>query len=104
TEESELLRLMQPQRTAQDFPLPAQSGLPEDESAWLSGLGVNLIVPMSSADGRLAGLLLLGEKKSEVPYTPNDRQLLQTIAAQMAVVYENVWLKEQATKEQKIKH
>src|SRR5207302_7166369 len=35
---------------------------------------------------------------------PNDRQLLQAITAQMAVVYENVWLKEQAAKEQKIKH
>ena len=104
TEESELLRLMQRQRGAQDFPLPPHSGLPDDESAWLTQLGVNLIVPMSGADGRMAGLLLLGEKKSEEPYTPNDRQLLQTITAQMAVVYENVWLKEQAAKEQKIKH
>jgi sigma-B regulation protein RsbU (phosphoserine phosphatase) len=104
TEESELLCLMQRQRGARDFPLPPDSGLPEDEIAWLTGLGVNLIVPMSGADGRMAGLLLLGEKKSEEPYTPNDRQLLQTITAQMAVVYENVWLKEQASKEQKIKH
>jgi serine/threonine protein kinase len=103
-EESELLRLMQRHRGAQDFPLPPNSGLPEAETAWLTQLGVNLIVPMSGADGRMAGLLLLGEKKSEEPYTPNDRQLLQTITAQMAVVYENVWLKERASKEQKIKH
>jgi hypothetical protein len=67
TEESELLRLMQRQRRAQDFPLPPDSGLPQDETAWLTGLGVNLIVPMSGNDGRLAGLLLLGEKKSEEP-------------------------------------
>jgi serine/threonine protein kinase len=104
SEESELLRLMQLQRGAQDFPLPPHSGLPEHEEAWLNQLGVNLIVPMSRGDGRMAGLILLGEKKSEEPYTPNDRQLLQTITAQMAVVYENVWLKEQAAKEQKIKH
>ena len=104
TEESELLRLMQRQRGAQDFPLPPHNGLPEDEELWLTQLGVNLIVPMSGADGRPAGLLLLGEKKSEEPYTPNDRTLLQTITAQMAVVYENVWLKEHAAKEQKIKH
>src|SRR6185369_18098513 len=65
TEESELLRLMQGLRRAQDFPLPPNSGLPDDETAWLTGLGVNLIVPMSGADGRMAGLLLLGEKKSE---------------------------------------
>jgi len=104
TEESELLRLMERHRTAQDFPLPPHSGLPEDEIAWLTGLGVNLIVPMSGADGRMAGLLLLGEKKSEEPYTPNDRKLLQAITSQMAVVYENVWLKEHASREQKIKH
>lgn len=104
TEESELLRLMQRHGRAQDFPVPPDSGLPADEIAWLTQLGVNLIVPMSGADGRMAGLLLLGEKKSEEPYTPNDRQLLQTITAQMAVVYENVWLKEQASREHKIKH
>ncbi len=104
TEESELLRVMQRQRGARDFPLAPHTGLPEEERAWLTQLGVNLIVPMSGADGRLAGLLLLGEKKSEEPYTPNDRQLLQTITAQMAVVYENVWLKEHAAKEQRIKH
>lgn len=104
TEESELLRLMERERSAQDFPLPPESSLSEDESAWLTGLGINLIVPMSGTDGRLAGLLLLGEKKSEEPYTQNDRKLLEAITAQMAVVYENVWLKEQAAKEQKIKH
>jgi serine/threonine protein kinase len=95
---------MQRQRDAQNFPLPPSSGLPESETAWLTGLGVNLIVPMSGADGRMAGLLLLGEKKSEEPYTPNDRKLLQAITSQMAVVYENVWLKEHASREQKIKH
>jgi eukaryotic-like serine/threonine-protein kinase len=104
SETSELVQLMERQSGARDFPLPPASALPEDENIWLTGLGVNLIVPMSGADGRLAGLLLLGGKKSEAPYTPRDRQLLQTITAQMAVVYENVWLKEQAAKEHKIKH
>jgi serine/threonine protein kinase len=104
TEESELLREMWRHRGAQDFPLPHQRNLPEGEEAWLTKLGVNLIVPMSGADGRFAGLLLLGEKKSEEPYTPNDRKLLEAIASQMAVVYENVWLKDQASREQKIKH
>src|SRR5581483_1624162 len=89
TEASGLLRSMERQRRAQDFPLPPHSGLSEDEHAWLNLLGVTLIVPMSGTDGRLAGLLLLGEKKSEVPYTPDDRRLLQAITAQMAVVYEN---------------
>ena len=103
-EESELLHWMRRQRGAQDFPPPPHNSLPEHASAWLAQLDVNLIVPMSGADDRLAGLLLLGEKKSEEPYTSNDRQLLEAITSQMAVVYENVWLKEQAAKERKIKH
>ncbi|MDQ3685875.1 MAG: serine/threonine protein kinase, partial [Acidobacteriota bacterium] len=52
---------------------------------------------------RLSGLFLLGEKKSEVPYTATDRQLLEAVAGQIAVVYENVQLKERAAREQKIK-
>ena len=32
----------------------------------------------------LIGLLLLGEKRSEEPYSPRDRSLLQSVAAQMA--------------------
>jgi eukaryotic-like serine/threonine-protein kinase len=104
TEESELLRAMERQRTSQDFPFPTERGLPESETTLIAELGISLIVPMIGNGGRLSGLLLLGNKKSEEPYIQNDRKLLQAIAAQMAVVYENVWLKEQAAKEQKIKH
>ena len=103
-EESELLHWMRRQGGAQDFPPPPHNSLPEHANAWLAQLDVSLIVPMSGANDRLAGLLLLGEKKSEEPYTSNDRQLLEAITSQMAVVYENVWLKEQAAKERKIKH
>ena len=103
-EDSDLLQWMRRQRGAQEFPPPPDNSLPEQSCAWLAQLHVSLIVPMGGADGRLTGLLLLGEKKSEEPYTKNDRQLLEAIASQMAVVYENVWLKEQALKEQKIKH
>src|SRR5258708_567159 len=103
-EESELLHWMPRQPGAQDFPPPPHNSLPEHASAWLAQLDGNLIVPMTGADDRLAGLLLLGEKKSEEPYTSNDRQLLQAITSQMAVVYENVWLKDQAAKDRKIKH
>jgi eukaryotic-like serine/threonine-protein kinase len=102
-EESDLLQWMRRQRGAQEFPPPPHNSLSEEACAWLGQLEVNLMVPMGGADGRLTGLLLLGEKNSEEPYTKNDRRLLEAIASQMAV-YENVWLKEQAVKEQKIKH
>jgi len=99
-----LLQFMEYQRSAQDFPFPPKTNLPKEEKRWLARLGVNLIVPMSETDGHLSGLLLLGEKKSEQPYTPRDRKLLETLAEQVGIVYEIVRLKGHVYKEQKIKH
>jgi RIO-like serine/threonine protein kinase len=103
SEAAQLLRLMEGQPGAREYPFPQQAGLPPDERAWLDQLQVNLLVPMSGTDERLVGLLLLGEKKSEQPYTATDRQLLLAIARQMAVAYEMVWLKGRVDEEEKIK-
>ncbi len=102
--EFQLLRLMETQGHAVEFPLPPKNNLPFVERAWLAKLGTNLIVPVSSTNGRLSGLFLLGEKKSEIPYTVTDRQLLEAVANQVAVVYENVRLTKRLTREQKIKN
>lgn len=103
-EESRLLRLMEDQGRAQDFPFLQKNNLPTSEKAWLDSLGTRLIVPMTGTDERLAGLLLLGEKKSEVPYTARDRELLEALADQIALVYENVRLKGRVDHDRKIKH
>ena len=62
--------------------------LPIAEQQWLQGTGVELLVPMFVAqDGEkvLSGVLALGEKRSEEPYTPEDRELLASIAAQVSL-------------------
>jgi eukaryotic-like serine/threonine-protein kinase len=102
-EEFRLLRLMEGQARAQDFPFPQKNNLPSAEEEWLAALGTRLIVPLVGTD-RLAGLFLLGEKKSEVPYTARDRNLLESVAGQVALVYENTRLKERVDRERKIKH
>ncbi len=102
-EEYRLLRFMEDQGGAQGFPFPRKNNLPPGEKEWLAHLGARLIVPMSGTDGRLAGLLLLGEKRSEVPYTPRDRELLEALADQIAIVYENVQLKGRIDRDRKIK-
>jgi eukaryotic-like serine/threonine-protein kinase len=99
--EFRLLRFMETQGHAVDF--PPKNNLPLAEKAWLAGLGTHLIVPVISTNGRLSGLFLLGEKRSEIPYTSTDRQLLETVASQIAVVWENVQLKERVAHEQKIR-
>ena len=103
-QEFELLRFMEYHLGAQDFPFPQKTKLPQSEKEWLAQLETKLIVPMAGTDQRLAGLMLLGQKKSEVPYTTTDRQLLETLADQIAIVYENVRLKERVDRDRRIRN
>jgi hypothetical protein len=102
-EEFEFLRFMESEDSAQDFPFPAGNKLPQSETDWLTELETKLVVPMTDTEGRLAGLLLLAQKRSEIPYTKRDRELLQTLANEIAIVYENVRLKERVDKDRRIK-
>jgi serine/threonine-protein kinase len=61
-------------------------------------------VPIAGSRPQLAGVLLLGEKKSEEPYSLADKNLLQALAGQMAMVCENVWLQERVEEEGRIRH
>ena len=61
--------------------------LPADR-AWLASIKAALLVPIfaGGSDPRpLVGVIVLGEKRSEEPYTPEDRELLRGIAVQMGV-------------------
>ena len=98
-----LLRVMESEERPVDFPL-ADHTLPAGETRWLEDMGVALIVPMIGSEGRLVGLVLLGEKLSEEPYSANDRRLLSTVATQMALFWENSQLKGKVEKEQRFKH
>src|SRR5215472_16777906 len=71
-----------------DFPLSRASELPAEEQVWLEQLEARLIVPITGGRQKLIGVLLLGEKRSEEPYTGTDRNLVEAIAAQMGVVYD----------------
>jgi serine/threonine protein kinase len=68
--------------------------LPATERGWLETLGVRLIVPITGTRERLVGVLLLGLRMSDEPYSATDVRLLQGIAAQIGLVYENQHLQE----------
>lgn len=102
-EASQILHLLEQRRRPMDFPMLANLGLPGPERDWLAQLETQLIVPITGGRQRLVGVLLLGEKRSEEPYTRTDRNLLEGIAAQMGVVYERAWLQEQVGEEQRIR-
>ncbi|HKW97033.1 MAG TPA: protein kinase [Bryobacteraceae bacterium] len=98
----QLLRIVEGRPKARDFPFPDGDALPADECKWLERLGVSLIVPVEGPQLHLWGLLLLGQKKSEEAYSPGDRKLLLAVAAEIAVVCENIWLKERVGRDEKI--
>lgn len=54
------------------------------EIGWLGATGASLIVPLA-VDREVIGFLALGERLSEEPYGTDDRELLTSIAAQLAL-------------------
>ncbi len=89
-----LLRLLERDAAIRDVPADVESALPPEEQQWLADLGVRLIVPIAGTRDQLVGVLLLGERKSEEPYSATDRRLLQGLATQIGLVYENQHLQE----------
>ncbi|HKO58980.1 MAG TPA: protein kinase [Thermoanaerobaculia bacterium] len=66
--------------------------LPQAERDWLRAADAYLLVPLV-IEGKLGGLLLLGERMSEEPYSREDRDLLRTLAAQLAMTFDYSRLK-----------
>lgn len=70
---------------------PQFKGLWGQEKENLEALGVELLIPLS-AKGKLVGILAMGGKLSEQPYTQDDQRTLITLANQTAVTVENARL------------
>jgi eukaryotic-like serine/threonine-protein kinase len=83
--------------------LPDLTALRAEERASLEAVGVNLVVPIRGPNEGLLGLLLLGEKMSEEPYTRQDRQMLETVASQTGIVWENLRLRERLAHERGVR-
>jgi hypothetical protein len=62
--------------------------LPPEEREWLECTGAVLLVPVVGQDRTLIAVIALGERRSEEAYTAEDRQLLASIAAQMALGFD----------------
>jgi tRNA A-37 threonylcarbamoyl transferase component Bud32 len=62
--------------------------LPAEEREWLDCTRAVLLVPVVGQDRSLIAVIALGERRSEEAYTAEDRQLLASIAAQMALGFD----------------
>lgn len=63
-----------------------RGALPEDEASALSRSRVEMLVPVALDPGRSRALLALGAKRSEEPFSIEDKELLAAIAASLALV------------------
>lgn len=75
-----------------------KSGCDHDEREILRRIGANLLVPLIANDS-LLGLLSLGAKLSEEPYTREDKSLLMAVAESVALRLENTQLIKRLTAE-----
>ncbi len=71
---------------------------PESELVTLRNIHTQLLVPVG-AKNRLLGLLSLGPKRSEEPYSSSDVHLLRSVAVQTAFALENTRLASAVAKE-----
>ena len=61
--------------------------LPDREKEWLKNAGASLLVPLHGSGEALTGFMALGPKKSETPFSVEDRDLLASVggAAGMSI-------------------
>jgi GAF domain-containing protein len=80
-------------RRGKSWDVPPESdsaGVPAD----LALLASECLVPILGRDSRLIGLLVLGQRLSEEPYSGEDKHLLDSVASQAGVALENIGLAE----------
>jgi sigma-B regulation protein RsbU (phosphoserine phosphatase) len=86
-----LVRTNQPATVYRDRPEEWFTDAGAEEKAVLREINAELLLPMSGR-AHLLGLIALGPKKSEEPYTPTDLRTLQSVAAQTGLTLEVVEL------------
>jgi len=81
--------------------VPRLQAITSKEKETLERLEADLISPLKAPTGQLSGILILGKKFSEQPYTSEDRQLIYTICNQMSTNLENARLYNESRQEVK---
>lgn len=93
-----LARAKAPANVYRDDPSSWLVDATDAERTALADLSTELLVPLPGRN-RLIGVMALGPKRSEEPYSRTDRQLLQTVASQTGLALENAELLENLTSE-----
>ncbi len=81
-----------------DDPQSWVHGTPPSEQTALQNLGAQILLPVT-LKSRILGLISLGPKRSEAPYSREDLQLLGAVASQTGLALENAELTESIRRE-----
>jgi GAF domain-containing protein len=73
--------------------------LPRAERQWLVDSRSRLLLALRASDGGLLGLVTLGERKSELPFSREDRRLLIAIAESAALTIEHHAVRSESAEE-----
>ena len=84
-----------------DHPTTVQ--IREHERSVLRQAGSALLLPVSTKD-ELLGIISLGPRLGDLPFSREDKQLLTTVSWQMAFAIQNAHLVQQATEEERLRH
>ena len=76
------------------------SVLPDHEGHTLRDVGSSLLIPIAS-NGHLHGVISLGHRLSDLPYSREDKRLLLVVANQIATFIENMKLISQMAEEER---
>jgi len=75
---------------------------PPAERSAFDRAGASLLVPIMGTEHRLLGVVVVGEKKSEEPYTAQDQALLKRVGDEVGIVYENLELRGLVKRERQV--
>jgi len=84
-----ILQLLQACKTSGECTLPSAGGAPA-----ASDSAKFMVITVPTGKIKTGGAVLLGQKKSEEPYTETDKHLLDGVAHAIGVAFENFWLKQ----------
>ncbi len=80
-------------RRGKTWEVPSDSASAEELTA-LAPLAPECLVPILGRENNLIGMLVLGQRLSEEPYSGEDKRLLDSVGAQAGIALENVRLAE----------
>jgi phosphoserine phosphatase RsbU/P len=79
-------------RSGKAWDVPPSTVTDREELATPDPLAAECLVPILGRTGGIIGLIALGQRQSEEPYSGEDKHLLDSVAAQAGITLENILL------------